>query len=397
MSLNRPWTRCLTTTTHASPAAKILGIKATTKPAASFKQPSKDSKPSANTTPSSAFPSTSTVKSSKPTPPKPVYNDKISEALASSPDPTSTLTTKVKDAFGTSFVQPMLDIFAGITQLHTRVNKTLVNYIAYMTNGEKVTSRSGMAYVRRTKRDFLTALPAAIYLCLPLQKWTLPLVFRQFPYFVSSVYMTQDLVNNKNTVIERKRVGISNGLVDALVRDLEKSKKNKMDAVSMARLVKLQGMLKNRSASTLSDLLEFGPFFRDHFSLINIGYLTAAKSCAFLGMGMPMVIPKSQLYRWASWTVTDNDLIRTEGINRLTDFEVNEAVEEQGLVALSGSSDRLRLSLKSSSAFTRTMAESFMRTRGLQLGQESLLLPEEISAVGIALVIARALKLERFE
>ncbi|KAI8852517.1 hypothetical protein BC829DRAFT_414489 [Chytridium lagenaria] len=279
----------------------------------------------------------------------------------------------------------MLDVFAGISLLHARVNKNLTHYIAFMTNGEKVSTRVGVAFVRRTKRDFLTALPAAMYLVLPLKTWTLPLVMRRFPYFISTVYVTEELLALKNSVIEKKRRAIS------------KKTSNKLDAVSLARLVKLQGILNRGVATSHSELVEFGPFFRDHYSILDMGFGTLARCGRFLGIAFPWILPKTQLFRWASWCVTDNDLMRMEGVYKMSDFEVNEALEEQGFVALTAPADRQRSALMAHAKFTRSLAENFMRVKGLEVGLESQVTPEEVCGIATAMILARMLGAERFD
>ncbi|KAJ3216477.1 hypothetical protein HDU67_009432 [Dinochytrium kinnereticum] len=395
--------RCASSST-ASPAAKLLGIKHVPRRPAPAPAPpgAAPAKAGSKGTDSSATVQTTSATPAQTTPT--AYPDRISEALANAGPPPPTMASRVKDSFGNQFVQPMLDIFAGISLLQTRVNKNITHYIAYMTNGEKVTSRTGMAFVRRTKRDFMTALPAGMYLCLPLKKWTMPLVMRQFPYFISTVYVTNDLLALKNTIIEKKRRNLSKRILDAVKKDLEKLKSEQLDSVSMARLMKLQAIhahkclkLSRGSTASHSDLLEYTTFFRDHYSILDMRYGTLFNCGYFMGMALPWIFPRTQIFRWASWCITDNDLIRSEGVNRLTDFEVNEALEEQGFMALSASPERQRPALMAHTKFTRALAENYMRVRGLDVSLESQITSEEICGIATAMILARALGAEKFD
>ncbi|KAJ3113411.1 hypothetical protein HDU96_003421 [Phlyctochytrium bullatum] len=248
--------------------------------------------------------------------------DKISQAFAGEEQGNK---SKIVDAFNGGVVRPMLDIFAGI-------------------------------------------------------RWTLPVVLRRFPYFVSSVYITEDILATKAAAIAKKRANLSKKVLTSVKKDLETLRSSVSDSVTRARIGKLIQLLEKGKVTSYSDLYEFSTIFRDHYSFLDMGFAARYRSCLYLGHALPLAFSKAQLFRWSSWCVTDNDLIRLEGINRLTDFEVLEAMEEQGNINMSASREKLRAGLHTHTKFTRTIAENFIRGRGAQIENVSELNTEESEA-----------------
>jgi hypothetical protein len=75
------------------------------------------------------------------------------------------------------------------------------------------------------------------------------------------------------------------------------------------------------------DWVEVVPFMNEY---CNIKNSPLKKMSAFVGISMPSIWGRPRFLQWADWILKDNQLIKDQGIQSLSNYELVEALLERG-------------------------------------------------------------------
>ncbi|KAI9330372.1 LETM1-like protein-domain-containing protein [Zopfochytrium polystomum] len=333
-------------------------------------------------------------------------SDLLSGAYAAAPP-------SAPSSVASAFVKPWISAADYMIQLHKNTTYSMMMYGKWLTASQRVTDRADIKHIQRNKRDLLAAVPGAFLLMLPFQQTVLKLVFRYTPFLIPSSFHSEKVLAIRAKVMEEKRQRLSASIAQGVVTAMEKSSASTTTNPKVrSQLSSFEKLASNPANASYSDMISTFSLFRDCLNLSQqLPYGVAVKMASSLGYGLPSVFPKTRLLQWADWVIKDDELLsRTGGVNNLTTPELVEALEERGYIALStgsASPDVLRTQLANHLKFTQSLLQSaeaqrptrlkdsaFMRSSGL--AGSPALLPEEVGAVGVMVVLAGAWRVKSF-
>jgi hypothetical protein len=188
------------------------------------------------------------------------------------------------------------------------------------------------------------------------------------------------------------------------------------------KLPRLQ--ISSHSNATYSDIAALYPLFRSQLSAVNMPGSALSNFGSQMGFTLPSMFPRSRLLQSVDWVLKDDELLRVEGIQNLTDYELVEALEERGAVFSSvvliqlnvlilfffrlslgfttlanQPLDNIRLSLVNHLKFTKAVTDAALRNRAPGRGPTmfgNLLHADELAAITSLMVLARSLNVSAY-
>ncbi|KAJ3153775.1 hypothetical protein HDU86_005108 [Geranomyces michiganensis] len=320
-------------------------------------------------------------------------------------------------------------------------------WVAYRQEGTLVTRRADIKHMQRNKRDLPRVLPAAVFFAVPFAIPLLPVLMKFAPGFLPSVFVTREVLEVKVGVMRDRRLQSADELLRAVDTAIEGSvgaaasaaaasrvplnSREQQHAAALARRwTLLREQHQNSPAAPAaapataakakpsdSDLISLQTLLRDHASIFEVSPAALRVMSAFAGISSPLTpllsllytpLPRARLLAWIDWVLKDDGLLRQQGINSLTDYELLEALDERGFINLTGrSTAELRTALAQHLRFTKAATDAIVpraraaRLRGGGSGSSQPItaatvdaLPhDEIAAVATLVLVARALRL----
>ncbi|KNC98915.1 uncharacterized protein SPPG_05878 [Spizellomyces punctatus DAOM BR117] len=326
--------------------------------------------------------------------------DHITKALEEAQPPPNLLSYP-KRWFAKTFTEPTMVLLSGLGLLYNGSMQSLQLWVDYHQKGKPVRTRSEIRHVQRNKRDLARVFPATIFLALPFAIPMLPFVFRKAPSFLPSVFITDEILAKKMHVTQTKRAELAPILLASLGQALEAraSRGNaKNSSVTQALERRWKNMFNNNSRPSEGDLIALQPVIRDNVNILDLSSSQLRVMGQFVGLALPWIASQSRLYGWVDWILKDDELLRQQGVQALTEYELLEALEERGFINISGQkTGRLRTMLAEHLRFTKTASDVISRrSRAASSRNEPQLtttgLPlEEIASMTTLILTARAL------
>ncbi|KAJ3165569.1 hypothetical protein HDU88_004056 [Geranomyces variabilis] len=395
---------------------------------------------------SSSSPSSSSSSSSLPSGSSQHANRSFEQTVsAASPPPPST--SFLRRIWNTSFADPANNMLTAMSLLWRNTMYSTELWVAYRQEGHTVTRRADIKHMQRNKRDLLRVMPAAIFFAVPFAIPLLPVLMRVAPGFLPSVFVTREVLEMKVGVMRERREKGAEAVLEAVDKAIGRSvgggsssaaeSRERQHAAALARrwtLLREQQLLQQRpgvapgavvrkaAAPSDSDLISLQTLFRDHATLLDVPPATLRTMMSFAGISTPLSpvlshvfarLPRARLLAWIDWVLKDDGLLRQQGINSLSDYELMEALDERGFINLTNrSTAELRTALAQHLRFTKAATDAIIpraraaaaadaRNAGLSraplattaTSANTVLPHDEIAAVATLVLVARAMRL----
>ncbi|TPX60373.1 hypothetical protein PhCBS80983_g01794 [Powellomyces hirtus] len=320
----------------------------------------------------------------------------IQEALDSSPAPPSL----IRRWWDASIAGPASILLTGLGYFWNGSMESLQMYTDHRQKGVVVKDRAKIIHLQRNKRDLLRIFPAALYLAVPLAIPLLPYMFRVAPNFMPTVFVTEDILWKKLRAVEKRRSALAPKLLAAFDNAIETSVSKEPTPQAKQLAQRWKQLRGNPTRNTETQLISLQILMRDHASLVSAPTSLIRIMARFVGLGMHAVAPQSRLFTWIDWIIKDDKLLRAQGVNSLTDYELREALDERGFINLSQKTiPELRNTLSQHLKFTKHVTETIVprsRAAHLRSGSKDALVEmpaDEIASMASMILIARALQL----
>eukprot|EP00842_Homolaphlyctis_polyrhiza_P001525 jgi/Hompol1/2373/HPOL_005974-RA len=228
-------------------------------------------------------------------------------------------------------VAPALHYLSGLSLLYTGSAYTFKLWMNVKETG------------RATARHDIRHVMSVFYMALPLQRFTLPFVFRHIPALVPSVFFTEDVLFAKVSDAELQHAALAEKIRIQLINFLKaipaETLANSSVPGAERRRTMLLNMLEHPETAKESDLIELFSFCSTHVS-------------------------PPRLLQWGDWIIKDDKLIRQDGVKSLSEFELYEALNERGYIPTPGMRVRdLEAMVSKHTAFSAKLLDIAVRYR----------------------------------
>ncbi|KAI8592104.1 hypothetical protein BDZ88DRAFT_449432 [Geranomyces variabilis] len=396
---------------------------------------------------SSSSPSSSSSSSSLPSGSSQHANRSFEQTISAASPPLPPSTSFLRRIWNTSFADPANNMLTAMSLLWRNTMYSTELWVAYRQEGHTVTRRADIKHMQRNKRDLLRAMPAAIFFAIPFAIPLLPVLMRVAPGFLPSVFVTREVLEMKVGVMRERREKGAEAVLEAVDKAIGRSvgggssgaadSRERQHAAALARrwtLLREQqlqqrpgvapgAVVKETAAPSDSDLISLQTLFRDHATLLDVPPATLRTMMSFAGISTPLSpvlshvfarLPRARLLVWIDWVLKDDGLLRQQGINSLSDYELMEALDERGFINLTNrSTAELRTALAQHLRFTKAATDAIIpRARAAAAADarnaagitrapiattatsaNAALPHDEIAAVATLVLVARAMRL----
>ncbi|KAI9193289.1 uncharacterized protein BJ171DRAFT_529544 [Polychytrium aggregatum] len=247
--------------------------------------------------------------------------DHISQALKKATPPRSSMQRYFSEPF---------DILShGMTSLAGAMWSVSALFFGTLV-GQKPTSRVDIRNMHRLKHDIVRIPTPLVFLVMPWFWPVLPSALGRFTGLFPSSFYTDSayIAKLKRSHEHRSHLG------PKIVADYSKFAQ-KLEATDPSDFhVRKWGQMVAKNKPSYGDFLVIYPMIKTHGNCLNLPLGQAASMTSYLGKTVPYYLPRLAVAKWAHWIVTDDTLIRREGVNQMSDFELCEALEERGFIEL---------------------------------------------------------------
>ncbi|KAH9250258.1 hypothetical protein BASA81_011939 [Batrachochytrium salamandrivorans] len=280
----------------------------------------------------------------------------------------SPLPRSYRSFFESKLVAPALSYITALAQLYSNSAYSMSLIVNAKEKG-RATKRVDIRHIIRNKKDLLCILPGAAYMCLPFQKYTLPLVFSYVPWIIPSVLRTSELLELQMAHARKTHEARSRRVLKHVITSLKAIpatdlKKSRIIGAERRRLALVE-KFENPDSIKEADLLEMYTFCQLHFNLLTTSSLLSASFGSLFHFTAPALFPKTRMLQWGDWIAKDDLLIRKDGVNSLSLPEMVEALLERGFTPDPRSSrEQLsKLLLQSNGFSSRLLDIAHLQTR----------------------------------
>ncbi|KAJ3008752.1 hypothetical protein HKX48_008369 [Thoreauomyces humboldtii] len=303
--------------------------------------------------------------------------------------------------FSDHFAKPTMLLASGLGLLFNGSQKSIQMWVDNRQKNKPVTSRLDIKHIQRNKKDLVRVFPAAIFLAVPFAVPLLPHLFRIAPGFMPSVFVTDEFLTKKMQVLERKRTALAPTLLADLTAALTASVSSAGGSQAELLLRRWNTLLAHPARATESDLVSLQLLLRDHANIIDLPKPALRSFNRFVGIAAPIVAPQARLFAWIDWILKDDGLLRAEGVNALTEYELLEALEERGFIHLTNQTPiQLRGQLSRHLKFTKVVSDAILlRSRAAAKRADhrapvpTVIPAEDVASMASMVLAARALNI----
>ncbi|KAJ3045747.1 hypothetical protein HDV00_007873 [Rhizophlyctis rosea] len=203
---------------------------------------------------------------------------------------------------------------------------------------------------------------------MPLLWPTIPHLVTRFPGLLPSTVITPEIYEAQMQRSQQRREKFVPQILAACQRDMDAiTSKNDMSSRYMA-LRWAQLLAKKRAPS--SDIVTVFDFFQNHLNIATAPKSEVTLWARYLGFPFPSIAPRERLMRWIDAILKDDAMIKAEGVNGLTHYELLEALDERGYmgIATAPTVNDLRNMLSDHIKFTYTAVETATRREAQEKG-----------------------------
>ncbi|CAD7705180.1 unnamed protein product [Ostreobium quekettii] len=260
--------------------------------------------------------------------------------------------------------------------------------------GKELTRREDKQ-LKRTVADVFRLVPMVIMLVVPFLEFLLPLALRLFPNMLPSTF--EDKLKKEEELKKRvaAKLEVARFLQDAvalMARDLRQKRTGEVQA-SAAELYQFMKNIRKGEPVDNNDIVRFGQLFNDELTLDNLDRVQLVSMCQFVGLspfGTDSFL-RARLRAHLGYIKRDDSVIRSEGVDALTEDELRQASRARGMRAPYGEGAR---------EFMKTQMEDWLELSLDRALPSSLLLLSRTFTVTLPIVDMekkKALELESFK
>ncbi|KAH7282921.1 hypothetical protein KP509_35G053400 [Ceratopteris richardii] len=260
--------------------------------------------------------------------------------------------TKVRKAAIAPFSMSRNDILKKLAQWKSEAIITLKNYwvgtkllwtdvrissrlLLKLASGKKLTRRERQQ-LTRTSADMFRLVPFAIIIVVPFMEFTIPVFLKFFPNMLPSMFRDKIKQEEAQQRILNARIQYAKFLQDT-VKEMAKEIKTARSGDIQTTAEDLDNFMNRvRTGEKVSneDILRFAKLFNDEITLDNLSRPRLISMCKYMGI-KPYGTNSYLGYMLRSkltWIKNDDALIKQEGIELLSEAELQAACRERGIL-----------------------------------------------------------------
>ncbi|CAD7704609.1 unnamed protein product [Ostreobium quekettii] len=209
--------------------------------------------------------------------------------------------------------------------------------------GKELTRREN-THLMRTVADIFRLVPMIIMLVVPFLEFLLPVALRLFPNMLPSTF--EDKLKKEEEMKKRlaAKLQVAHFLQDTvalMARDLRQKRTGDVQA-SAAELYQFMKRVRRGEPVDNNDIIRFGQLFNDEITLDNLDRVQLVSMCQFVGLspfGTDSFL-QTRLRAHLGYIKRDDLVIRSEGVDALTEDELRQASRARGMRAPYGEGAR---------------------------------------------------------
>lgn len=213
-------------------------------------------------------------------------------------------------------------------------------------NGKTLTRREEKQF-KRTVADLFRLVPFSVFLIIPFMEFLLPVAIKLFPGMLPSTFEDSKTRDDKRRASLKMKLQMAEFLQDT-IEEMSVTEKG----TSNEKLKEFGKFIRKTRTSdnppSNGEIIKYSQIFEDEITLDNLPYDQLKALCLIM---MVSPIGPSELLRFQirlklRELKADDQLIRREGIDSLSDEELQNACISRGMRSLGVSKDRLKANLK---------------------------------------------------
>ncbi|KAJ3046760.1 hypothetical protein HK097_000535 [Rhizophlyctis rosea] len=269
--------------------------------------------------------------------------------------------------FRENYIQPAQTLLAGLRLISRAVIHSL-NLWQEEKQNIREHNRKDIQHIIRTKHDLARFLQTVFFLVNPwIWPW-LNAVLLRYPKWMPSVFVTDDILEQKLAIIAARREKLRPEIVEALRKDVDAALKADQ-SLPIKYMAMRWNQLLAKQEKTPTDITSLFDLFHHHTNIATAPTAEVKLWARYLGMSFPSVLTRSRLIRRLDLMLRDDALIRRDGVNSLTHYELVEALDERGYYNIIKLDIRqLRALLSSHVRFTQSVSELAVRKSATATG-----------------------------
>uniref|UniRef100_T1IV40 Letm1 RBD domain-containing protein n=1 Tax=Strigamia maritima TaxID=126957 RepID=T1IV40_STRMM len=215
-----------------------------------------------------------------------------------------------------------------------------------MARGKTLSRREHQLLIR-TVSDVFRLVPFSVFIFVPLAELTLPLALKLFPNMLPSTFQTKDEKMQKLKTQLKVKLEVAKFLQDTLD---QMSLQTKGEKNSQAAQQFKEFFTRIRSTGiqpTTDEILKFSKLFKDDLTLDNLPRGSLLALCRMLELHSygPSSFLTFQLRMTLRNIKSDDRMIYKEGADKLTTWELQQALKTRGIRAIGYSDTEMRSQL----------------------------------------------------
>ncbi|XP_003376019.1 secretin receptor [Trichinella spiralis] len=252
-----------------------------------------------------------------------------------------------KQSLWLRFKNEMQHYYHGFKLLYIDV-KVCLRLLRRLLTGETLMRKERRQLIRTTS-DLFRLVPFLIFIIVPFMEFALPLVLKFFPGLLPSTFQEEHKEQEKRNKALKVKLDMAKFLQDTL-EDLSLERKKNSDGLNqLTEFSAFMKKIREEGGSYVSndDLLKYSKFFEDELTLDSLSYAQLRALCLIVGI-QPIGTTNMlllQLRLKLRELKADDQLIVKEGIDSLSESELQTACRARGMRALGVPVSRLKAQL----------------------------------------------------
>lgn len=292
------------------------------------------------------------------------------------PKPEIILPETQKKSLGQRILEEVKHYYHGFRLLTKNVKISVL--LAWQLLQGKTLSRREQKLLTRTVSDMFRLIPFSVFVIVPFMEFTLPFFLWLFPGMMPSTFQTTDAKEQKTKKELRLKLEMAKFLQGTLDEmSLASSGGHSSDA-AREFITFFEKVRSSGRQVTNEEILKFSKFFEDELTLDNLSRQQLVALCRLLElqtMGTNNFLNFQLRMRLRSLKA-DDKVIKKEGVENLTVWELQQVCKARGMRSVGVAEDRLRSQLNQwlELSLTENIPPSLL------LLTRALYLPEHVSA-----------------
>ncbi|KRX55138.1 LETM1 and EF-hand domain-containing protein 1, mitochondrial [Trichinella sp. T9] len=252
-----------------------------------------------------------------------------------------------KQSLWLRFKNEMQHYYHGFKLLYIDV-KVCLRLLRRLLTGETLMRKERRQLIRTTS-DLFRLVPFLIFIIVPFMEFALPLVLKFFPGLLPSTFQEEHKEQEKRNKALKVKLDMAKFLQDTL-EDLSLERKKNSDGLNqLTEFSAFMKKIREEGGGYVSndDLLKYSKFFEDELTLDSLSYAQLRALCLIVGI-QPIGTTNMlllQLRLKLRELKADDQLIVKEGIDSLSESELQTACRARGMRALGVPVSRLKAQL----------------------------------------------------